>query len=267
MVFLSSVSNEAGYYSAVFEPVAENGTAIVKLRHFNAHTCDQIHTINLVLKDGKIQEIESGSSTISPSDEDLNPYISGSWVEKDTQFTILNIDSTKDGGWTVEISSPITHGAYIIRATIYYDCEMDAFVYTDGLLFDLNSAGQIPEKASEEGLMGTLVFHGSEEAPELIWHNNSSINAEIVQFERTVAETNHDRGISKEVITMFEKAMDGFVGENYEPVLDLGEKDNIRCILCSTTVIYPGAKPSHALVYFSEHGLQKIVDIWNDIHQ
>lgn len=70
----------------------------------------------------------------------------------------------------------------------------------------------------------------------------------------------------EEVTAVFEKAMDGLTGVSYEPVGYLGEKDDVYCVLCRATVVYPDAKPYYALVYVSDEGLQNIWDIWIDAH-
>ena len=73
--------------------------------------------------------------------------------------------------------------------------------------------------------------------------------------------------MTEEVKTVFDKAMDGLTGVNYEPLGYLGEKDGVYCVLCRATVVYPDAKPYYALVYVSEEGLQNIWDIWMGAHE
>lgn len=72
--------------------------------------------------------------------------------------------------------------------------------------------------------------------------------------------------MTDEVTAVFEKAMEGLAGVNYEPVGYLGEKDSVYCILCRATVVSPDAKPYYALVYVSEAGVQNIWDIWMGVH-
>lgn len=72
--------------------------------------------------------------------------------------------------------------------------------------------------------------------------------------------------MTDEVTAVFEKAMDGLTGVNYEPVGYLGENDGVYCVLCRATVVYPDAKPYYALVYVSESGVQNIWDIWMGAH-
>ena len=72
--------------------------------------------------------------------------------------------------------------------------------------------------------------------------------------------------MSDEVTAVFEKAMDGLTGVDYEPIGYLGEKDGVYCVLCRATVVYPDAKPYYALVYVSDDGVENIWDIWMGAH-
>ena len=72
--------------------------------------------------------------------------------------------------------------------------------------------------------------------------------------------------MTEAVTAMFEKAMDGLVGVNYEPLGFLGVKDGVYCILCRATLVYPDAKPYYALVYVDEEGVRNIWDIWMGAH-
>ena len=72
--------------------------------------------------------------------------------------------------------------------------------------------------------------------------------------------------MTEEVTAVFEKAMDGLTGVDYEPIGYLGEKDGVYCVLCRATVVYPDAKPYYALVYVSDDGVENIWDIWMGAH-
>lgn len=115
----------------------QDGTATVFLRHFSGPVCDQMHGIDLLVKDGQIAEATGGFYTASPGDEDLSGVLTGDWLEEETQFSVLTVGKNENGGWTAEIVSPMTHGAYLFRAQIQYDCEQDALVYSDGAFYDI----------------------------------------------------------------------------------------------------------------------------------
>ena len=72
--------------------------------------------------------------------------------------------------------------------------------------------------------------------------------------------------ISDDVADVFNKAMEGLTGVNYEPLGYLGEKDGVYCIICRATLVYPDAKPYYALVYVGNDGIHNIWDIWMGAH-
>ena len=61
----------------------------------------------------------------------------GEWREQETQFTQMTISTNDEGLLTAEIISPMSHGAYLFRMTLHYDCELNAFVYDDGAVYEL----------------------------------------------------------------------------------------------------------------------------------
>ena len=61
--------------------------------------------------------------------------------------------------------------------------------------------------------------------------------------------------MSEEATAAFEKAMEGFVGVNYEPVACLAQQlvsGTNYAILCKAQVVYPDAQPYYAIVYIYE---------------
>ena len=184
VVKLSESRTENGVLTARYEAVGD-GEATVSLRHINEHnTCDELYSYILQVKDGKAQEITGGSYTASPAEAEVDPYISGEWLEKDTQFTTLNVTRKTDGGWYVEITSPVSHGAWVIRATAYHDCEYDAFVYSDGVKYNLIPGETTREEEAETGLQGMLRFTGTIDNLQLAWQNTMNPDGETVTFEK-----------------------------------------------------------------------------------
>ena len=66
-----------------------------------------------------------------------------------------------------------------------------------------------------------------------------------------VWDTNVEPEITEEVQALFEKALDGLLGVKYTPIAVLGRQENALCILSRAAVVYPGAKPTYALVDIS----------------
>lgn len=184
VVKLDAVGTDNGLFTARYEP-AGDGEVTVTLRHFSEHnTCDEIHTFDLMVKDGKVQEETGGSYTASPDEADLNPFFAGEWLETNTQFTMLDVTKNPGDGWNVVITSPVSHGAWVIRATAYHDCDYDAFVYADGVKYDLIPGEQTQEKELETGLWGTLKFSGTADNPQLVWYDMNHSENTTVKFER-----------------------------------------------------------------------------------
>lgn len=180
---LASSGVENGEFIARYEPVGDGDMTVV-LRHYTEHnTCDELHSFDLQVREGKVKEVTGGSYTASPAEEDVDPIISGKWLEKDTQFTVLNIAKNPESGWNLEFTSPVSHGAWVIRATAYHDCDYDAFVYADGEKFLLNTDGSIPDQAEASGLWGTLKFEASPSGTLLLtWYDMAQSEGETVTF-------------------------------------------------------------------------------------
>ena len=185
VVKLASSVMENGVFTARYEPMGD-GEVTVSLRHISEHnTCDEMHTFDLRVRDGKVQEETGGSYLATAPDDVLDPVLSGKWLEKDTQFTVLNVTKKDGDGWDVEIMSPVSHGAWLIRATVYQDCEYNGLVYADGVRYDLTPEGEPAEKEAANGLWGTLSFDGTADDIQLVWYDmEMSENGETVTFER-----------------------------------------------------------------------------------
>lgn len=186
VVRLASSGAADGVFTARYEPTGD-GEVSVNLRHFTAYgTCDGIYSFDLKVEGGKVTELTGGSGKSSPEEYELNPLFSGEWTEKETQFTTIGVTKRIGDGWDLEITSPLTRGAWVIRATAYYDCDYDALIYADGVRTDLLPDGEAEQPAAS-GLWGTLRLCGTEEAPALEWYDMDSMNATTVLFDRAPA--------------------------------------------------------------------------------
>ena len=184
VVTLAASGVENGLFTARYAP-AGDGEASVVLRHYNEQdACDELYTFTLLVKDGSVQEATGGSYQASPDESELNPVFSGEWLEKDTQFTSLTVTQKIEGGWAVEITSPVSHGSWVIRATVRYDCDYEAFVYSDGVRYDLIPGETIELKEVQRGLWGTLSLSGTMDHLLLTWYDMTDSGGETVTFER-----------------------------------------------------------------------------------
>lgn len=180
---LISTDTKDGVFTARIE-AREDGDVSVMLRHYNGHACDEMHTFDLRLKDGKVAEETGGSYTASPDEADLDPVISGKWLEKETQFTTLEVTKNSEGGWDLVITSPVSHEAWVIRATVYYDCEYDAFIYESGTRYNLIPGDETKEEEAATTLGGSVKFVDNEGNLELFWTAWDSADDEGVTFEK-----------------------------------------------------------------------------------
>ena len=163
-------------FVARFDP-AQDGDVTVSARHFTGVACDALYTWDLVVEGGAITECTGGGTALSPAEEEIDPWISGEWIEQDTQFTALTIEKNPERGWDVEAASPLTHGAFIFKATVCYDCDVEGFVYDKGKFWDVPITEDEEEielgEAKVAGSTGTFIFGGASiEEATLTWHDD-----------------------------------------------------------------------------------------------
>ena len=178
-----------------YDPVAD-GAVTVAVRHYTGIACDEMITWDLVVEDGAVKEAVSGTHRGAPDESELDPFTSGEWLEQDTQFTSLSIEKNPERGWDVEAVSPATHGAYVFKTTIYYDCDVEAFVYDKGKFWDVPITDSDEAELGEAkiaGSTGSFTFGGDAiETATLSWHDDG--RTEDVVFVRADATENHYGG-------------------------------------------------------------------------
>ena len=173
-------------FVARYAPVGD-GDVTVGVRHFSGAACDEVMTWDLHVADGAVQEVIGGSYAVSPDDADIDAVLVGEWLEQDTQFTSLTVEKNPERGWDVEIVSPVSHGAYVFKTSVLYDCERDAFVYDKGKFWDID--GEYDEgaelgEARTAGTTGSFAFTGDEENPVLEWHDDDENPEGSIVFAR-----------------------------------------------------------------------------------
>ncbi len=184
-VQLASAETADGYFTARFDP-AKDGSGTVYIKHYTGIACDQVHSFDLAVENGQVKENTSGSFTASSLDKDLDAHVGGQWFEKDTQFTRMYALRDPYQGWQVEITSPMTHGAYIFEAHMYYDCDQDRFIYQDGAFYALNAetgeAGDLIAADTQGSFALTAGENAEADALQLIWESGQEI-APMTVFE------------------------------------------------------------------------------------
>ena len=183
VVKLGSAQLADGEFVVRYDPVGD-GEIAVAVRHYDGIACDQAHTFDLLVKDGAVQECTGGSYTARPDADEIDPRLSGEWLEQETQFTQMTIARGEGQSWNVEIASPMTHGAYIFKATVFYDCDCDGFVYEDGRYWDVPITDSDEEvelgEAKVSGTSGILTFTGDSENLSLTWYDTQTPDQDVV---------------------------------------------------------------------------------------
>ena len=152
---------------------AGDGDVTVGIRHYTGIACDEMHTFDLRVKDGAVQESIGGSYAASPDAADQDPYLSGEWLEDETEFAHMTIAMNEAGrGWDVEIASAAEENEFVFMTTVYFDCDLNGFVYDKGKFWDAAAAGPGLGEAAVAGTTGIFTFTGEGEDLRLSWYDD-----------------------------------------------------------------------------------------------
>ena len=174
VVQLACADNLEGTFVARYSPVGD-GDMTVGVRHYAGIACDEVMTWDLHVENGAVQEVIGGSYAVSPADEEIDASLLGEWLEADTQATALTIEKNPERGWDIEIVSPVSHGAYVFKTSVLYDCELNALLYDKGKFWDIDGnyeEGAELGEAAMAGTTGELALLGDEQSPVLGWHDD-----------------------------------------------------------------------------------------------
>ena len=174
VVQLAYADNLEGTFVARYSPVGD-GDMTVGVRHYAGIACDEVMTWDLHVEHGAVQEVIGGSYAVSPADEEIDADLLGEWLEADTQATALTIEKNPERGWDIEIVSPVSHGAYVFKTSVLYDCELNALLYDKGKFWDIDGnyeEGAELGEAAMAGTTGELALLGDEQSPVLGWHDD-----------------------------------------------------------------------------------------------
>lgn len=184
-VVLQSSDTADGRAVFTFAP-AGDGWDDVGIMHTVDEVCDEFYHFLIEVQDGAFSEEPYMEHVMSPEEKILGPYLTGEWLEEETQFHTMEIADGDGSGWDVTIVSPVSHGAYRFTGTAYYDCVLDALVFTDGTLYDLTADGEEPGTPSREGVESCIGFDVSAEADgKLLLYWENPVTEEEVWFVRS----------------------------------------------------------------------------------
>ena len=174
---LDKEGTEDGAYVARFV-AASDGSATVYVGRFEHGACQELHGFELLTAEGAVKESTGGSYTAAPHDEDLDPYLTGSWLEAETQFTQLSIVKNPEAGWDITVISPVSHGSWRFQATMYYDCLEDCLVYHDGRLADiLPETSEAASAPVAENIAGKMLLCGDKDGESLTLRWESGLDS------------------------------------------------------------------------------------------
>lgn len=160
IVKLVSSGLEGGKFVATYEPVNDGSTS-VNLMHYTGPACDMFYTYILTVENGQIKEEGEPYLTQAPDADVIDPFISGDWVEDETQFSTLNVEKNAEGGWSAEAVTAATHSGHVFKMNLYYDCDLQKLMYSDGAMYD------VPITDSEDGELGDPVATDMQGAIEI----------------------------------------------------------------------------------------------------
>ena len=106
-------------------------------------------------------------------------------------MSVMTIGKNPGGqAWDVEIVTAQSQGGYVFKATIYYDCELNCFVYDKGKYWEasITDSDEAPElgEAKIAGTTGSFTFTGDPENLILDWYDDQR-EGESVEYLRAEA--------------------------------------------------------------------------------
>ncbi len=198
VVKLAKAGLEGNEFVIQYDPTGD-GEVSVGARHYIGIACNEYLTWDLSVKDGKVTEVTGGSYTASPDPDDFDPYLVGEYESADG---MAGMTVTKNEGglaWDVEMTGALTHGGYVFKTTIYYDCELDRFVYDKGKTWnvEITDSEEAPElgEADVAGQTGAFFFTGNPADMILTWLRDED-SENTVDFQRKDAPVAIDLGQS-----------------------------------------------------------------------
>lgn len=186
VVKLAKAELEGDEFVIQYDPTGD-GEVSVGARHYVGIACDEYHTWDLSVKDGKVTEVTGGSYTASPNPDDFDPYLIGEYESADGMAAMTVTKNEGGRAWDVEMSGAQSHGGYVFKTTIYYDCELDRFVYDKGKTWnvEITDSEEAPElgEAAVAGQTGAFFFTGNPADMILTWLRDED-SGNTVDFQR-----------------------------------------------------------------------------------
>jgi hypothetical protein len=139
--------------------------------------CDRAYSWDVRVVDGAARNIVAHPELVTPDEATLTPMIAGEWQINDNIMAGMTITKNEGKGWALQIATAYP-GVYVFQADLFYDCELDSFVYTGGKVYKseiTNSPKVVLGDLINEDAGGSLrVVKSDDGEVRLEWHNELS---------------------------------------------------------------------------------------------
>lgn len=163
-------------FVARYDPVGD-GEICITVRHMDGDVCDRAYSWDVRVVDGAARDIVAHPEIVAPDEATLTPMIAGEWQINDNIMAGMTITKNEGKGWALQIATAYP-GVYVFQADLFYDCELDTFVYTGGKVYKseiTNSPKVVLGDLINEDAGGSLrVVKSDDGEVRLEWHNELS---------------------------------------------------------------------------------------------
>jgi hypothetical protein len=152
----------------------------------DGNVCDKAYSWDVRVVDGAARDIVAHPELVAPDEATLTPMIAGEWQINDNIMAGMTITKNEGKGWALQIATAYP-GVYVFQADLFYDCELDTFVYTGGKVYKseiTNTPKVVLGELLNEDAGGSLrIVKTDDGETRLVWHNELSPE-EDAQFYR-----------------------------------------------------------------------------------
>ena len=173
VVKLAKAELEGKEFVIQYDPTGDGEVSVGVRHYYNGIACDEYRTWDLSVKDGKVTEVTGGTYTASPSPETFDPALIGDYLGDDG-MALMTITKNEGGSaWDVDVNGATSHGGFMFKTTIYFDCETERFVYDKGKtwVLPITDSDEEPELGEPNafGQVGAFYTTGNPEDMILTW--------------------------------------------------------------------------------------------------
>lgn len=163
-------------FVARYDP-AGDGDMGVTVRHMDGDVCDRFVYWAVTVKDGAVQTFVEKARGEAPDEKALDAIVSGEWQINDNIMAGMTIAKNEGKGWSMQIATAYP-SVNVFQADLFYDCELDQFVYTGGRVYQseiTNSPEVVLGEQIKDDASGSIqVVEDENGGVRLRWHNDLS---------------------------------------------------------------------------------------------